>query len=239
MSSLQFKASTDGSNEPVDQAIIKGSLFKMTSKDRLKLGDGPTFTLQVGETTITREFPKRAAMGMSVFWNEVLSKHGHSSVIMLHPSQVNEKQVRVLTDYIVSNSKTKNPFSIRVPETLCELVELYRHTQLFGMSVPAGDLRSRLLDHLRSNESVSYVALESMVKLSATDVCYKAVVRKIEGLVHIGCLDNDEEWKSWVSCHPSFAADMSSWQAERRKRQKDAKIAQKKINWEKDFPPLV
>ena len=239
MTSIQFKASTDIASEPVDQAVLKGSLFKMTTSDRLKLGKGPSFTLQVGEAIVARSIPKRAAMGMSVFFNEALSKHTRSSTIMLNPAEVSEQHVRVLIDYVVCNAKTKSPFSIRAPATLCELVDLYRHAKSFGMSIPAGDLRSKILDHLRIHTSISYVALECFIKLPASDVCYQAVVRKFEGLVHVGCIDGNQEWDSWLSGHPQFAADMKTWQTERRKLAGERRQRQKKLDWEKDFPPLA
>ena len=171
-----MKASTDNVTEPVTQSVITDPITRLASKDRLELGHGPVFTLKLGDTTIREEIPKRAAMAMSTVLNDALVKHPRSSIIKLNPAGLDERSVRILIDFINGNSKTNKPFSIRVSETLRELVNLYRHACMLGMDHNAGGLRHKILEHVNGNFSVSFSALDEIAQLPVTDSCWRTAV---------------------------------------------------------------
>lgn len=244
--SAHYKASIDNATEPATQAVITGAVHRLATKDRLALGRGPVFTLNLGDATIIEGVPKRAAMALSTVLNEALVKYPRSSIIKLDSAQMNERSVRILIDFINGNSKTNKPFPLRVPETLRELVNLYRHACILGMDGNAGNLRAEILERLNKKFNVSYAALHELSRLPITNTCWRAAVRKVEGLVHIGAIKIDQDWQSWIGTHPHFLAAMTAWKTEReaaaaenRQRRQEAKETQRAIDWENAFPPLV
>lgn len=247
MAVIQFKPSIDSNNKPVVQAVVQNTVSRMTNEDRLALGHGPTFTVLVGEAIVAQGIPKRSAMAMSGFFNDGLTKYPQSASIKLNPAQVDERHIRILADFITSNSKTHKPFGLRVPETLVELVNLYRHADMLGMGPHTGGLRAKILGYLATEFSVPPVPLTQLVKLPATDRCYQVAVRKIEGLIHIGAINkHGNDWKTWAQDHAEFVAAMEAFKVERqvaaaenRKHQQEMLEAQRAQDWEDSFPPLV
>ena len=232
---LQFKASLDSNSKPIVQALIDENLFKMKKEDRLDLGSGPTFKLKLGENiTIHEEVPKRAAMAFSKAFNDQLSKHPGASAFMLNPLQVSEASVAALVDFIVGNSKTNKPFSLPTQGLqLSEAIGLYHHGLIFGMERHVAALRAAILGQVNDDKGpiISYGALNELVRLPVHDRIYQAIVRKLEGLVHIKALDDDPEWPVWLKKNGMFRIEMENWKAIREER------AQKN-RFDRNFPTL-
>ncbi|KAJ4351469.1 uncharacterized protein N0V89_006812 [Didymosphaeria variabile] len=239
MSTLYFKASLDNTSQPVGQSLVFSPLRQLALKDRRDLGMGPTFKLMVGEKMVGKEIPKRAAMAMSKFFNDALSKYPRSTTIMLGPHDVSEDCVLVIVDFITSNVKVNNPFNLRTKEHFGRELALYRHAGLFGMMHHAGSMRASLLEDLNHNIHIpSYNALNEISELPDTDIVYKMAVRRMEGLEHIGELTGDQEWLAWLNEHDHFAIDMDAWKAERKARDAEKREVQREINFERNFPAL-
>ena len=144
---LQFKASQDNVSQAVSQAVVNTQLFKMDKQDRLHLGTGPTFKLKIGDNEVCEQVPKRAAMAFSTAFNSQLAAYPQSSAFMLNPAQVTEASVTALVDFMVGNSKTLKPFSLKTNHLeFPEAINLYRHGLLLGMERHVSGLRVAILD---------------------------------------------------------------------------------------------
>ncbi|KAL1593177.1 hypothetical protein SLS60_010785 [Paraconiothyrium brasiliense] len=239
MSTLSFKASLATTSQPVDQALITTPLRQLAPNDRRNLGMGPTFNLMVGDRIVDANIPKRAAMAMSGFFNDALTKHSHSNMIMLNPQEVSEHCVLAIVDYITGNVKVNNPFNLRNKENFVLELQLYRHAGLFRMMHHAGSMRAALLEDLNQEVHIpSYNALDEITKLPNTDPIYKAAIRRMEGLVHIGELQGDQDWLRWVNEHNRFALDMDAYKAERKARDVEKRQVQRQVDFERNFPAL-
>lgn len=235
---LQFKASQDNVSQAVSQAVVNTQLFKMDKQDRLDLGTGPTFKLKIGDNIeVCEEVPKRAAMAFSTAFNSQLAAYPKSSAFMLNPAQVTEASVTALVDFMVGNSKTLKPFSLKTNHLeFPEAINLYRHGLLLGMERYVSGLRVAILDQINDHDGliISYAALNELVQLPIQDGIYQATVRKLEGLMHIKALDDDQEWPAWLDSHHEFALQMAAWKAIRKER---VQLARAK-RYEQGFPAL-
>ncbi|KAF2451892.1 hypothetical protein P171DRAFT_438548 [Karstenula rhodostoma CBS 690.94] len=241
MDMISFKASLDNTSLPVDQAVIDTPLRQLADKDRRALGLGPAFKVMVGEKMIAQNIPKRAAMAISKFFNDILTKHPRSTTFMLNDTDVSEDCVRSIVDFIIGNVKVNNTFALRNKKmTFPREVALYRHVIcLFGMEQHAGPMRTALVDCLNKDIHLpTYASLNELVQLPENDPLYKCAVRCMEGLEHIGEMDGDEDWLVWLNDNYKFQIDMEFWKEEREARKAVEREAQRAGNFESNFPTL-
>ena len=240
---LRIKRRQDDASQAVAQTLVDMSPFKMDNKDRLTLGTGPTFKVQIGEDTVINEHvPKRAAMAFSKAFNDSFTAHPHSSVMMLDPDQVSPDPTHALVDWIDGNGKTKKPFPLKKDGLgFADTIDLYRHGLIFGMDRHVAAIRNAITARINDNNAplIGYEALNEVAKLPIDDRVYQGVVRKLEGLTYIGALDDDEAWPLWLKEHQEFCNAMASWKVTREQRAEEARNDKEAADWERDFPALV
>lgn len=247
---LAYRASVDGKAESIKQVFDPKPLRHLATKDRHALGLGPTFNIKLGDRMIATGIPKRAAMAMSNYFNDVLTKYPNSTTIWLNEDDVSEKYVSKIVNFMTGNAKSNGTFALRdVNATFSQELELYRRAVYqFKMGHHAHVMRESLTGYLE-RDIPSYASLDAVLSLPDTDPVYKCAVSRMQYLQHKGELDGDDEWFDWLNENSSFDFDMDEREkevkeqiAKKRQGQRVARAGQREVqrkaDFETDFPPL-
>ena len=244
MSKLAYKASLAATGQPTLQTVLVTHLHDMSNKDRHNLDLGSVFTLMVGEETVGTKIPVRAAMAFSQFFQDAFTQHPRTPILKINPDQVTKDCVVALVDFIVGNVHNKKPFGLRGRGfNFVKELDLYHHAiNLFGMGRWASPMRFALLDRFKKladgNIILSYEALNEIVKPPSADPIYQHVVKRMEGLQHIGEVEGDADWAAFLAKQSHFTQAMADWKVVREQRKAENQEVQRKLNFEHDFPVL-